>query len=41
MLRMGKAYSWHRCRVEYVFGTMRNDMPEHVMRCIGKVRAKG
>jgi len=37
---LNKAYSRHRCRVEHVVGSMRNDMPEHVMRCIGKVRAR-
>ena len=38
---LNKAYSRTCCRVEHVFGTMYNDMPEQVMRCIGKVRAKG
>ena len=37
---LNQAYSRHRCRVEHVFGSMRNDMPEHVMRCIGEVRAR-
>jgi len=38
---LNKANSRHSCRVEHVFGTMCNDMPEHEMRWIGKVRAKG
>ena len=38
---LNTAYSRHRCRVEHVFGLMRNDMPEHEMRWIGKVLAKG
>ena len=40
-VELNKGYSRHRCHVEHVFGTIRNDMPEHVMRCIGKMRAKG
>ena len=34
------AYSKVRARVEHVFGTMRNEMPERHMRCIGLVRAQ-
>ena len=34
------AYSKVRARVEHVFGTMRNEMPERYMRCIGLVRAQ-
>ncbi|MCY4446352.1 MAG: hypothetical protein OXC02_07830 [Rhodobacteraceae bacterium] len=35
---LNKAYSWTRCCVEHVFGSMHNDMPEQVMRWVEDVR---
>ncbi len=37
---VNRAYSKVRCRVEHVFGSMTNEMPERYMRCIGKTRAR-
>jgi len=39
-VQLNPAYSLSRARVEHVFGSMHNDMPESVMRCVGKVRAQ-
>jgi len=33
---LNKGYSRHRCHVEHVFGTIRNDMPEHLIVVLGK-----
>ena len=38
-VRLNRAYSRKHCRVEHVFGSMHTEMPEMVMRCIGRVRA--
>ena len=37
---LNRAYSSVRCRVEHVFGSMTNEMPERHMRCIGMARAR-
>ncbi len=37
---LNKAYSRVRCRVEHVFGSIRNDLKGGRMRCIGQGRAR-
>ena len=37
---LNRLYSKVRCRVEHVFGSITNEMPERHMRCIGKTRAR-
>lgn len=39
-VKLNKAYARSRTRVEHVFGSMHNDIPAQVMRCVGKVRSR-